>query len=439
MIMEKKTLYLQCPAGLSGDMTVAALLDLGADRKVLERALDSIKAEGFETKISRVSKAGLDCCDFAVVLDHEHENHDHDMEYLYGSGRHDHGAEHHHHDHEHGHHHEHRNFADVKNIIDAVDMTDDARDLALRIFKILAEAESKAHGIPEDQVHFHEVGAVDSIVDITAAAVCFDNLGITDVIIPELGEGTGTVRCMHGILPVPVPATADIVSAYGLRLARIDERGEFLTPTGAAIAAAVRTSDTLPEHYRIIGTGIGAGKRTYEHANIVRAVLIEPDEEKSADDDNGNDTIWKLESNIDDSSGEQLGFVMDELIRAGARDVHYIPAFMKKNRPAYILNVICQKADIPKMEEIIFLHTTTIGIRRVEMERSVLERREITVSNGEWNADVKVCNLNGEERFYPEYESVALICRKSGRAFSDVYEEIEAFCREESRENDGDI
>ena len=233
----KNTLYLECYSGISGDMTVAALLDLGADREVLEKALKTLPVEGFEIKISRVKKSGLDVCDFSVILDKEHENHDHDMEYLHGS--HKHGEEEHTHEedeahqhshihlhekshdhghvhlHEHSHHHEHRNLSGILHIISHADITPRAKEIAERIFTILAEAEAKAHGTELDKVHFHEVGAVDSIVDIVAVAVCLDNLNITDVIATELCEGHGFVRCQHGIIPVPVPAVVNIAEKHG--------------------------------------------------------------------------------------------------------------------------------------------------------------------------------------------------------------------------------
>ena len=247
-----KTLYLECYSGISGDMTVAALLDLGGDRTVLDKVLRSLPISGFETKISRVVKSGIDACDFDVVLDKEHENHDHDMEYLHG-----HHHEGHERNHAHGtgtaqdhHHHEHRVIKEITYIIEHSAMTENAKKIALRIFEILAEAESKAHNVPVDQVHFHEVGAVDSIVDIVSVAVCLDNLNIDNGIVPVLYEGGGTIHCQHGILPVPVPAVANIVAAHGIRLALTGENGEYVTPTGAAIVAAVRTASythlTLP-------------------------------------------------------------------------------------------------------------------------------------------------------------------------------------------------
>ena len=268
-----KTLYLECYSGISGDMTVAALLDLGADQTVLDNVLKSLSVSGFRTKISRVVKSGIDACDFDVVLDKAHENHDHDMEYLHG----------HHHEHTHSyaaesahghHHHEHRGMKEITHIIEHGAMTENAKKIALKIFGILAEAESKAHNVPVDQVHFHEVGAVDSIVDIVSTAVCLDNLDITDVIVPVLCEGRGTVRCQHGILPIPVPAVANVVSANHLHLKMTEVEGELVTPTGAAIVAAVKTKDKLPETFEIQKIGIGAGKRQYECPGILRAMII---------------------------------------------------------------------------------------------------------------------------------------------------------------------
>ena len=284
-----KSLYLECNAGISGDMLVAALLDLGADKEALDKALQSIPAKGFEYKISRVSKAGVDCCDFDVILDEEHANHDHDMAFLHGNGdavvhshehHHDHEHEHSHVPHEHHHHHEHRGLQEVIAIIDATDMSAAAKDLALKIFDIIADAEAKAHAVEKNAVHFHEVGAIDSIVDIVAIAVCADSLGVENVIVPELCEGRGTVRCQHGVLPVPVPATANIMQRFGFNVRLLPVQGEFVTPTGAAAAAALMTTDELPQSFKILGIGLGAGKRQYERPSILRALLIEDNAQK---------------------------------------------------------------------------------------------------------------------------------------------------------------
>ena len=451
-----KTLYLECYSGISGDMTVAALLDLEADRSVLDRVLKSLNVSGFETKISRVVKSGIDACDFDVVLDKEHENHDHDMEYLHGhhhkghennhfynhNHAHEDEAEHfhsHEHNHAHGagsaqdrHHHEHRGIKEITYIIEHSAMTENAKKIALRIFEILAEAESKAHNVPVDQVHFHEVGAVDSIVDIVSVAVCLDDLDVTEVIVPVLCEGRGTVRCQHGILPIPVPAVANIVSANHLYLKMTEVEGELVTPTGAAIVAAVKTKDKLPETFEIQKIGIGAGKRQYECPGILRAMIIsqsaETDEAKAqteevknpeirnnskAENQETKDTIIKMETNIDDCSGEVLGFVMERLMKAGARDVHYVPVFMKKNRPAWVLNVICKEEDMETLQNIIFEETTTILPR---------ETRTLPTPWGEVLA--KVCTLNGKEQIYPEYESVAQLSREKEIPFTEIYRYI---------------
>lgn len=273
----EQTLYLECYSGISGDMTVAALLDLGADEAVLRQVLDSLPVQGFRIEINRVMKSGIDACDFNVILE-GNDNHDHDMEYLYGHLHHGEHTDSHTHEHQHTHSHAHRGMREIREIIEKGDMTEGARRLALSIFSILAEAESKAHHVPVEEVHFHEVGAVDSIVDIVAVAVCLDNLNIKNVIVPELWEGKGTVRCQHGILPVPVPAVINIMQAYGLPVQITGITGELVTPTGAAIVAAIQTSGSLPLKFIIKKTGLGAGKREYECPGILRAMLIEEKE-----------------------------------------------------------------------------------------------------------------------------------------------------------------
>ena len=471
-----KTLYLECYSGISGDMTVAALLDLGADKEVLERVLASLPVEGFETKISRVKKSGIDACDFDVILDAKIDGHDHDMEYLHGHEHaaeqkhdhddhmhdhtHDHTHDHAHdhmHDHAHNHMHDHthspegehthgqghhhRGMKEIRQIIAAADMTGNARKISLDIFEILAQAEAKAHNVPAGEVHFHEVGAVDSIVDIISVAVCLDNLEITDVIVPVLYEGTGTIRCQHGILPVPVPAVTNIVQQCSLNLKLTQVKGELVTPTGAAIVAAVRTGKTLPENFQIERIGIGAGKRTYECPGILRAMLIRDTKCKSGTDQSGidqsgtdrsgadKDAICKLETNIDDCSGEVLGFVMERLLEAGARDVHYTPVYMKKNRPAWLLTVICTEEDVPGMEALIFAETTSIGIRRIKMERTILPRRKETVRIPFGEVEVKVCGLGDGQKYYPEYESLVKLCRKTGISYARAYQMTVEACQ----------
>ena len=553
-----KTLYLETSSGISGDMFVAAMIDLGADPEALERALNSIPADGFMVEISSVKKSGIACCDFNVILDAAHENHDHDMAYLYGPAPvssaapqeeahhchchedeeahhchchedeeahhchchedeeaphchchedeeaphchchedeeahhcychedeeaphchchedeeahhcychedeeahhchchedeeahhchchedeeahhchcHEEEEAHHCHCHEeephhhHEHHHHGRHLAEIMDIIDATDMTDSAKALAGKMFHIVAEAESLAHHMPLEEVHFHEVGAIDSIVDIIAAAVTFDSLGITDVIIPCLTEGRGTVRCQHGVLPVPVPATMNIIEAYDMPLTIMEAKGEYVTPTGAAIAAAICTTHQLPKAFRIVRTGLGAGKRDYtERTNILRAYLIEGNAMEE-----GKDEIVKLETDIDDSTGEALGYTIDRLMQAGALDVHYSPVYMKKNRPAWELTVICKKSRMEELEDIIFKETTTIGIREFpSVMRSILRRNQKQVETPFGIAEVKEVALPGERRFYPEYESVKAIAEKNHLPFAEVYHLVKALAEQ---------
>lgn len=473
--MSKRNLYLECETGISGDMMVAALLDLGADRQVLEKVLAGIPTDGFSVNISRVKKAGLDLCDFDVILDSDHENHDHDMAYLYGheghhheehnhehghdhEHEHEHGHEHshdhdhehshdheHHHDHDHGHEHEHshdhehehgshehhhphahRSLPEIIEILDKTPMTEGARGLARKIFDIIADAEAKAHGVPREEVHFHEVGAVDSIVDITAVAVCLDNLGYPDklgCIVRELCEGTGSIRCQHGMLPVPVPAVANIVAASGLKLHITDMKGELVTPTGAAIAAAIRTSDRLPESFRIEKVGLGAGKRAYERPSFLRAMIIDSED---SDDEYLHDEVTVLETNIDNATGEAMGYTLEKLLLAGARDAFFQPIYMKKNRPAFLLTVICDKEKQNAMEDILFRETTTIGIRCRRLERTLLPRKIITVKTELGEARLKEVKGKDFCRRIPEYDSVVELAKKIGRPFGEVYEIVRA-------------
>ncbi len=539
--MNQKILYLECNSGISGDMTVGALLDLGADRKVLEEGLASLPLTGYTIRITDVFKSGLRACDFNVILDQD--NHDHDMEYLHGSG-HTHGhhqedsghvhlhtetshvfrhessgtahlhteaeqlplhevsatahlhtetshvfrhdssgtahfhteAEHplphevpepavHLHTEEtpHKHHHDARNLHDILHILEHGNLTKGAFFLASRIFTILAEAEAHVHGKSIEEVHFHEVGAVDSIVDIAAAAICIDNLNPDLTVISTLTDGTGMIRCQHGLIPVPVPAVSAIVSAHGLPLRIRPIEGELVTPTGAAIAAALHTGAALPEEFRIVRVGLGAGKRDYATTGVLRAMLLEAESSQNlqpcspetlqfsqhADFDTSADTsrhdplsgnsvpgqpaksgspeppILKLETNIDDCTGEALAFTLDRLMEAGALDVYYTPIYMKKNRPAWMLTVLCPPTKRREMESIIFQNTTTIGIRMIEMNRTRLERRIISLETPWGPADVKCCHFDGEPRYYPENDSVARLAKQENKGFGDMYRMIQ--------------
>lgn len=429
-----KTLYLDCQAGIAGDMLVAALLDLGG-KPALERLtqmLEKLSLEGFSVSVTRVKKAGIDCCDFDVKLDAAHENHDHDMAYLHGLGD---------TSHDHDHHHAHRGLAQVEQVIDAASLSDRARGLARDAFRILARAEAKAHGLPIDQVHFHEVGAVDSIVDVLAAAFLIDDLDIERAIVPALTDGHGTIRCQHGVIPVPVPATLNICIAHGLPLSSSSVEGELVMPTGAALVAALEPEFSLPERYTIRAVGLGAGKRSYERPSILRAMLIEeldarvgaaarePRPSLSAETQAPN-CIVKLECDIDDCSPEVLAYAAERLREAGAREVHWLPIFCKKGRPAYQLQVIVEPSDVLRMEEIILSETTTIGIRRQQMERTCLPRAIESVETPWGDVLVKTVRLpDGTRRTTPEYEACAAIARDKGVALQTVMDTVrEAVC-----------
>jgi hypothetical protein len=378
---------LECYSGISGDMTVAALLDLGATEEHLRRTLGKLPVEGYELKVGRVQKGGLDACDFQVIL-HEEEHHHH-----------------------HGH--AHRTWRDIEALLDAAGLDQRILEWAKKMFRIVAEAEGKVHGRPMEEVHFHEVGAVDSIVDIVGAAACLTELDVDKILVSDIWEGQGHVRCQHGILPVPVPAVTEIAAAYGLPLKQTDQNGEMVTPTGAAVAAL--SEGKKPEKFRIEKVGLGAGKKDFPRANVLRAMLIQ--EEPQGE-------LWMLETNLDDCSGEVMGYTMECLLEAGALDVFFTPIYMKKNRPAYRLSVLCGGEQIQEMDRILFRETTTIGVRRYRVERDILERRMEQVETPYGTAEVKVCMLEGQELRYPEYESVKRICREQGLAYRDVYEMV---------------
>lgn len=483
--MDEKILYLDCASGISGDMTVGALLDLGASREKLVQALDSLGVSGYHLHFGRTKKCGIDAYDFDVHLEeeehhhdhehghaheHSHDEHDHEhdhehhhahsheemCEHSHGDELHSHEHSHeeklhfhehshdendheHHHDHEHAHDsahshvhehthdhmhpHVHRNIHDIFEIIDRLNTSDRVKNLARRMFEIVAEAESKAHGIPVSEVHFHEVGAIDSIVDVISAAFCLEDLGIHRVVVSPLSEGHGFARCQHGLMPVPVPATANIAAAQGLELTLRDVEGEMVTPTGAAIAAAFRTESALPKKYQIEKIGIGAGNKDFAHANILRAMLLTDKtvEVETGKDGHDESSMWVMEANVDDCTGEALGYAMEVLLEAGARDVWYTPAYMKKNRPAYVLHVLTTAEKREELEQLIFSCTTTIGVRRYPVERTILPREVKEIQTRYGAAKVKICKRGGVDTCYPEYESVRTICRETGKSFMEVF------------------
>lgn len=429
-------LYFECYSGISGDMMIGSLLDLGADKQKLTDAISSLKLDGkYELKFARVKKNGIDAYDFDVILEdnaqvdkhdqnhHEHEHtHEHEFVHEYSESNHkyEHFHEHaHNHDenehssHEH-HHPPHTNTAVINSIIENSDLSDYVKTNAKNIFDIIAEAESKAHGIPKDEVHFHEVGAVDSIIDIVGACVLLEDLGVTDIYFSQIYEGRGFVHCMHGNMPVPVPAVLNICSSHGLKINIIDDIGEHVTPTGAAIIANF-SKKTAPQSFTPLKIGLGAGNRDFEKTtNVLRAIQISEDY---------SDEITVIQTNIDDTTGEVLGYCMEKISKI-ALDVYYTPIFMKKNRPAYMLSVLCNKEDEKDIEKLIFTHTTSIGLRKHSVKRTVLDRKRDNFEYNGLSLCVKTAYFEGEKFIYPEYDSVKLLCETENLPIMDCYDII---------------
>lgn len=274
--MKDNILYLECYSGISGDMAVASLIDLGVDLKYLKEALESVPIYGYTIKISKVKKNGVEACDFNVIIDEGH--------------------------------HVHRNLNDVFMIIKEYKITLNAKKLAMKIFYIEAEAEAKAQGVEIEQVNFDEFGVVELIIYIVAVAVCLDYLNINDAVISEIYEGKGHVECQEGVVPIPVPAVTNMVLKYKMPIKITSNDGEMITATGMAIASAIKTKEALPEYYVIKAIGVGAGKKDYNNSNILRAYLIQEAERQQVE------KILSLEINIDDCSGETIVYTMKKFI-----------------------------------------------------------------------------------------------------------------------------
>lgn len=438
-----RVLYLDASYGLSGDMAVAAVAAL-CPKEVQTRVLDTLNhlgLEGLHCTLGTRRRGALSCTDFDVQL--ACNNHDHDMEYLHGhSHPHEHGHDHEHmheheHEHEHGHHHAHvhRNLHDVTAILSAAAIPEEARALATRIFTIVAKAEAKAHGLPLEEVHFHEVGALDSIADILAFSLFYTALKVDKTVLTALTEGTGSVRCQHGVLPVPVPAVVNIMvdNALPVRFSGIE--GELITPTGAAIAAAIRSPDTALDTSlsTVIAVGYGAGKREYSVPTFVRALLLDTEaEDVPTQGLPGERTIVKMECNVDDSTPELLGHLMEELFKAGALDVSFTPCYMKKLRPGTTISVICEDDTLETLRATLFSQSTTIGVRYTTWQRTVLPRESLTLNSPLGALKCKKVTLEGPDRrrltrYYPEYESVKALAQANSLALPDALSRVTAF------------
>lgn len=432
-----RTLYFECFSGISGDMTIGALLDLGADKKVLLEAIESLNIEGYDLSISTVQKCGITAVKFDVLLDGEEYGHDHDHQYNDHSHSHDdelHDHQHHHHDghdlgfefdnhdnthnhHDHDHHdheHHHRGLKEIREIILNSTITENAKKIALDTFEVLAEAEAKVHGVSKDEVHFHEVGAIDSIIDIVGIAVCIDNLKIDKFACSKIYEGQGHVFCQHGLVPIPAPATLELCIKHGLELNIIDVKGELVTPTGAAFLSALKPEFTGFPSGNMLKVGVGAGTKDFKHANILRVYLIEEALDETKDE------VILFETNIDDSNGEHLGYAIEKLIEKGALDVYYTPIYMKKNRPAYTLSVLCEKSNESNIIKTIFEHTTAIGLKRQLIDRVKMSRKFETIGTIYGDVVLKHCTYEDVVKTYLEYESVKKCAVEHNVGLSEV-------------------
>jgi uncharacterized protein (TIGR00299 family) protein len=378
-----KIAYLDCASGISGDMTLGALIDAGVELEALNVAIGSLGLPGLRLVAEEVRKRGFRATQVTVAHEHEHA---------------------------------HRHLHHIVEMIDRSRLTDRQKDLARRIFHRLAEAEAKVHGTTVEKVHFHEVGAADSIGDIVGAAVGWDLLGVERIVASPVPTGTGKITIAHGIMSVPAPATAELLK--GIPLAESSIPHELTTPTGAAILATLADSFGPVPAMKIERIGCGAGQRDLdEQPNLLRLLVGETVEGVD------RDTVWVLETNLDDMSGELIGYTTTRLLDAGALDVYTTAIQMKKNRPGVKLTVLCRASEVETMDAILFAETTTLGVRRWPASRHVLERRPHQVQTAWGVIEGKLgWPPGGKPRFAPEYESCRALAAEHGVPLHVVYE-----------------
>lgn len=429
-----KTLYLDCGMGAAGDMLTAALLELLPEPEAFVERLNSLHIPEVEFVREQTQKCGILGTHMSVRVhgtEEEvedvhagHEHHDQDHSGHHDHDHHDHHHEHHdhidhHHEHHdqdhHDHHHHHSSMHDIEQIVSGLDIPEKVRRDVLAVYALIAEAESHAHGVPVEEIHFHEVGTMDAVADITAVCLLMNELAPGAVVVSPIHVGCGQVRCAHGILPVPAPATAFIlkdVPVYGG-----DIQGELCTPTGAALLKHFATDFGNMPVMKLSAVGYGMGKKDFRRVNCVRAMLGE-----TADKE---DIIYELDCNVDDMTGEAMGFAMERLFAAGALEVYTLPVNMKKSRPGMLLRVMCREADREKMVREIFAHTTTIGIREKKCSRYVLDRTMSEVRTSWGDVRCKTSEGYGVKRSKYEYEDLAKIAVERGVSLEEVRQSIE--------------
>jgi uncharacterized protein (TIGR00299 family) protein len=417
-----ETLYLDVFSGIAGDMFVGALLDLGVDPARLERELKKLKLTGYHLHVSRQQRSAISGLKFDVHLA-DAQAHDHDS----GQG---------HHQHPHSHHHSHndsRDFRQIKQLITQSKLSAWVKRKSIAVFARIAEAEGKIHGLPPNEVHFHEVGAVDSIADIVGAAIALELLGKPRVLCSPVIEGTGWIKCAHGRFPVPAPATLAILGARGIAITQCDEPHELVTPTGAAILAEF--ADSFGPMNGLVAGKIGFGLGTRENQtrpNVLRAVLGSNSTVKGeianpagakAEPFWETDRIAVLETNLDDCTGEVLGFFIETALAAGALDVFHTPIQMKKNRPGVLLTVLCAQADADKFSELMLRETTSFGVRRTFADRRKLRREFTAVPTAFGEVTVKIGRLGKQlVQAAPEFESARKLAAEKKVPVKQVFD-----------------
>lgn len=423
------TLYLDIFSGISGDMFIGALLDLGVDFRQLEHELSKLDLPDYHLHVSRGLRSGISGTKFDVHLesDHHHHGHDHDEEHTHPPPHNqDHSRSHlasstQHptsHSHSHG-----RTFAEIRSLILHRPLSDWVKAKAIAVFQRVADAEGKIHGQPPDQVHFHEVGAIDSIVDIVGAAIALEMLGKPRVLAAPVVEGTGWIHCAHGRFPIPAPATLEILGARGVVISQRDEPHELVTPTGAALLAEFAESFGLLQGLAVrrIGYGLGTRENT-TRPNVLRVLLCEEAEQSSAHDWE-TDTVSVLQTNLDDVNSEILGRFIETALAAGALDVFHTPIQMKKSRPGTLLTLLCAEGEADRFAELILRETTAFGVRRHAAERRKLRREFKQVVTPYGPATVKIGILDGQTvQAAPEYESCKQLAEAKNVPLKSIYE-----------------
>ena len=422
--IKMKILYYDCFSGISGDMNLGALLDLGIDKEYLIDELSKLNLDGYEIKVSRGIRKGIEGTKVDVVLQEHHQEHIHNLD----EAEHAHGHEEDNHNH-----HEHRNLKDIKGIIEGSDLNSKIKELSMKVFMKVARAEAKVHGKPLYEIHFHEVGAVDSIVDIVGAAICLNYLNVDKIVSSSVELGGGFVKCAHGLIPVPAPATVEILKGIPVKFGAVPF--ETTTPTGAAILAANVDEFKDDNNFIVNKIGYGIGNRDTEIPNVLRVMLVEQANKKvkhinkldQVDKTEYDNEIYEhiIECNIDDMNSELYEFIIDKLFYEGALDVYLTPIIMKKGRPSIKISVLCNDEKVEKIKEILFRETTTFGVRSFKVNKTKLQRKFMKVSTSHGEVTVKEAYYKGEKiKSKLEYEECKKIAQSKGIPISEVYKQL---------------